>query len=186
MKLLFTLYAFFITHFTIIHNGVFSAKLKSSIILGASVSPLLYILEFFVDWILNISLYITLVSIALVADLFLGIIVHLFYKYDFNTRKMCTKFIEKSFATFVGLMLFELFGMLFSHYSVDLIAPLKLSLALTVLLFPLGSALGNLAVITHGKFPPTIWFKRIHSFSKTANPKDFIDHESKNQHHDIH
>ena len=49
----------------------------------------------------------------------------------------------------------------------------KVILQLTVMLYPVLSALKNLSIITGGKFPPNAWFVKFDSFNKDLDLEHF-------------
>lgn len=173
--------AFYKTHFLAIHAGAFVSKIKASLAIGVSVSPFAFYFAKMDEWLEHVALYMSIICVALILDLIIGVYVHLLFFKDFEVKKMVWKFLEKSGCTFIGLILFELFGLLFRHHNVEMGAYLELSIALTVLSYPLLSAFGNLSIITNGKFPPIGWVDKLRDFNKSGNIKDIIEQEQEQE-----
>lgn len=158
-----------------IHQGFEIQKVKSSILLGATISPIAFIINEFTIWGLSVSLLFTLLGIAVCLDFVFGIIVHIWWFDDFDPKIMMGKFLVKLFATYSGLAVFGIFDILFKNYGYTISDYIRLSLACAIMLYPILSLLGNLSVITNGKFPPIEWIKRLESAQKNLKLNELFN-----------
>lgn len=164
--------AFISKQLIIIHTGSIFAKLKSTLFLGLSFSPIAYVIEKITDWSIANSDYILFVMGAIMADHILGSVVHAFYKRDFTWRKNIQGLgIKIGLAVTMGF-LFEGINHLTSEVSF-VKSYLIMVLRLAVFLYPAGSAAMNSAIITEGKFPPLGFLTKMKQFNKNLDLSQF-------------
>lgn len=166
--------AFFALHIFIIHKGVLSAKIKSSIILGVSASPIAIFLEKIIDWYMTNMLTIWLITGAVLADWLVGIIKHMICKtfsWKENGKGLLIKTSMIVFGGFLAESLPHFLGGTDNIFTSGLVMALRLS----VFMYPAASCWANMAVVTKGKFPPVALMNRIKSFNENLNLKEFTD-----------
>jgi hypothetical protein len=165
--------AFFIKHLAIIHKGAIASKIKSSIVLGASLSPFAFIAERITEWYITNQLTIYIICGAILADWLVGVGKHLFKK-TFSWKLMVIGLLIKLSMVVVGSFL----GEALPHFTGEnnlLSNSLLTILRLSTFMYPAGSCWVNMAVITNGKYPSIGWLKRINEFSKNLTIKDLTD-----------
>ncbi len=166
------LIAYITKHLINIHKGSFLAKIKSTLSLSFSVSPIAYITEKITDWTLENQAYVLFVFGAIFIDHVLGTIIHALVTKDFSLKKNALGLITK-----VGLVVAV--GFLFEgiNYIVQEDSFIKsytiIVLRLSVFLYPAGSAFMNSSILTKGKFPPIGWIKKIKNFEVNMNLDEF-------------
>jgi len=151
------------------------AKLKLTALYGLAISPFIWILEQITGWYIENQYYVLFVLVAIIIDHILGSIYHKFYKKDFTLKQNLIGLIVK-----VGLAITV--GFLFEGINILITADDKfaelisgwtvMTLRLIVFLYPAMSALENSSTMTGGKFPPTGIFKKLKSFTETADLDD--------------
>lgn len=157
---------FILNQFQVVHSGKALEKAKASAALGVTISPVAILLEQITNWALSVFLFFSILGIALFADLVIGIWVHIRYFKDFDPAIMLEKFLQKSFLTYMGLLLFGLFDILFNHYGYMMGNYVKLAISICIMLYPVLSVLGNMSVMTGGKFPPIEWIRFLENYQK--------------------
>lgn len=110
--------------------------------------------------------FFTTLLMALSIDLVIGIIKYV-KLFQFSFREMLLGFIVKVFVAFGGMVLFLSFAGLEEGWASEWFT---LVAKFTVLLYPAGSALTNMYVITNGKFPPLEFMKRLKWFDGMVTP----------------
>ncbi|MCL1690417.1 hypothetical protein [Elizabethkingia anophelis] len=119
-------------------------------------------------WYMDNSFFIIMVMGAILVDHALGTVVHLFYKHDFVFKKNYLGLITKVGGCIAGYVVLEMLREIVK--DADFIAIyMKMLIQTMVFLYPGGSALGNLSIITRGKLPPIGWMKKLDNFQKTAD-----------------
>lgn len=168
-----------LTNLKQIHVGTMLIKFKASITLGILVSPFAMIFEKLSHWGLENSDYILVVMTAIGIDHFLGTIKHL-KDGDFTWKK-------NVIGVTVKLGLIVLMGFLFEGLQVivqsDSIVKEYMIIVtrLIVFLYPAGSAFGNSAILTNGKFPPQAWIDKLTRFQRDLDPKDLTKKQQANE-----
>lgn len=158
-----------------IHEMHLPKYLSQLIISGlVSVTPAVPIslLDRLFGWYIDNQVFLTMVFLAVVIDHVLGSFVHFQIKHDFSIKKNLNGLLTKGFSVCAGYVLFEMI-----HQIVDdvqfIAIYFKVILQLTVMLYPVLSALKNLSIITGGKFPPNAWFVKFDSFNKDLDLEHF-------------
>ena len=145
--------------------------LISAAVSAASAVPVSLMDKLF-GWYIDNQVYMTLVFLAVAIDHIIGTFVHWQIKRDWSPKKNLFGLIRKGFAVVAGYVLFEMV-----HQIVDDVEFIsiyfKAILQLTVMLYPVISALKNLSIITGGKFPPHIWLEKFESFNKDLDLNHF-------------
>lgn len=123
-------------------------------------------------WYIDNRVFLTLVFIAVAIDHLLGSYVHLIIARDFSPRKNVSGLLVKGFSVCAGYVLFEMIHQIMK--DVDFVAIyFKVVLQLTVMIYPVYSALKNLSLINGGSFPPEIWFRKFEGFNKDLDINHF-------------
>ncbi len=123
------------------------------------------------QWISSNGGYIFFVLLAIAIDYGVGIVVHL-KKRDFSIKKNILGVITKMALVFAVGVLFE--GFQFLHPDANIITQyLGLILRVMVFLYPAGSALMNVSILTNGSFPPVGFMNKITKFNKDADIRHF-------------
>lgn len=164
----------------IIHAGTIVAKIKASIKLGFLLSFPTFIWDQISQWGIDNSDYLAIVLMAIAIDHILGTFKHLFVNRDFSMRKniigICVKI---GLVVSVGF-LFEGLNIII-HQDTLIKDYLIIVTRLIVFLYPAGSAFGNSAVISGGKFPPSAWMDKLKKFQKNLDPNDLGNGEKQQQ-----
>lgn len=169
-----TIINFIAYHIFIIHKGVISAKIKSSIILGTSASPIAILLEKITDWYMTNMLTIWLITGAVLADWLVGIIKHLICK-TFSWKENGKGLLIKTSMIVIGGFLAESLPHFLGGNDNLITTGLVMALRLSVFMYPAASCWANMAIVTNGKFPPVGLMNRIKSFNENLNVKELTD-----------
>lgn len=168
-----SLNTFLVKHVVIIHKGVLTAKLKSSIILGSSFSPFALLIQYLTNWYSENFMAIWIIAGAVAADWAVGIIKHLkekTFSWKENGKGLAIKLAMIVFGGYLGETLPHFLGGE-NILSNGLIMALRLS----IFMYPAASCWANMSVITNGVFPPTGLMNRIKSFNENLNIKDLTN-----------
>ena len=176
MSLLIQTSNFIFKHLLIIHKGTIVAKLKSSVVLAVSASPIAILLEKLKSWAADNIEFMTIIALAIIIDHIIGTILHAFKLRDFTWKENIKGLLVKMGLTVVGYLLFEMFNYILKDAE-WLSKYFKLVTNLTVFLYPAGSAFVNISVLTDGKFPPIGWIEKIRKFQTNLNLKELKDKE---------
>lgn len=162
---------FIITNLMNIHTGTASQKILGTIKLAAAPAIGISLTERFIGWYIENQIFMSFVFVALSLDHILGSWVH-YRKGDFSLKENIYGLFGKTTSVIVGYVLFEMVHQIVK--DVDFIAIyFKVLLQLMVLLYPAGSAMGNLSILTNGKFPPVGWMKKLRKFNEEADLETF-------------
>ena len=162
---------FIANHLLIIHKGTIIAKLKSSIILAVSVSPVALLIDKLKSWAIDNIEFMTIIACAIVIDHIIGSILHAFKLRDFTWKENIKGLLVKMGLTVAAYILFEMFNFILKDAE-WLAKYFKLITNLSVFLYPAGSAFVNISVLTDGKFPPIGWIEKIKKFQNNLNLKE--------------
>lgn len=163
---------FIIKNLNEIHFGTLHTKFLATVTLSAAPAIGLTMIEKLTSWYINNQIFMTFVFIALTIDHILGSYVHWQIKQDFSFKKNLSGLLQKGFSVVAGYVLFEMIHQIVK--DVDFIATyFKVLLQLMVLLYPIGSAMGNLSIITNGRFPPIGWMKKLDNFQNNVDLETF-------------
>lgn len=163
----------------IIHKGTAIAKFKSTMYLAIITTAPMGLFEAISHWISSNGGYIFFVLLAIAIDYGVGIAVHI-KKRDFSIKKNIVGVVTKMALVFAVGVLFE--GFQFLHPDANIITQyLGLILRVMVFLYPAGSALMNVSVLTHGSFPPVGFMNKITKFNKDADIRHLTNTENDEQ-----
>ena len=162
-----------------LHQGTFLAKLKSCTVFALYSSPFAFLLQHFLQWLQLKFTFLMMIAGALVIDHLTGTLVHAFRLCDFSWRKNLNGLLMKMGMTVAGYVLFEMLNAIIKDAPL-LTEYLQVVTDLTVFLYPAGSALANISILTHGKFPPVGWMKKLSRFQQNLSlQKTFTDEDRK-------
>lgn len=150
----------------------FPAQLLISGLLSAVPAIPISLVDRFSGWYIDNQVFLTLVFLAVVIDHLLGSFVHYWIKHDFNIKKNQNGLLVKGFSVCAGYVLFEMVHQIVSDVQFIAIY-FRVILQLTVIIYPLLSALKNISIISGGAFPPAIWFKKFESFNNDLDLNNF-------------
>lgn len=160
----------------IIKQGGLMAKFKSSFMLAIIASPPVMLLEKINEWYFQNYDYVIFVFIAIFIDHIVGTYLHAFILKDFSLRKNISGFFTKTLLVLMVGVLVEGSSKIMGGHDF-LIMYFSLVSRLMVFIYPAGSALIGISIITEGKFPPTAWIKKISEFNKNLDIKKFNEKE---------
>lgn len=147
-------------------------KFVSQLIFSAfmSIAPAIPISLFdrFTGWYIDNQIFLTMVFLAVAIDHILGSFVHYYIVHDFSMKKNLRGLLIKGFSVCAGYVLFEMVRQIVSDVQFIAIY-FKVVLQLTVILYPVLSALKNISIISGGAFPPKIWFTKFENFNKNLD-----------------
>lgn len=155
-----------------IHNGAAVDKFAGTAKISIFSSPIAYLCSVLTDWFSLNSGYVIFVFIAIIIDHLVGSWVHAFIKRDFSMKKNIKGFFTKTIMVIlVGIivegMVYLLGSRLFISDYFGFISKIM------VFIYPAGSALMNVSIITNGVFPPTVWLDKIKKFNRDADLRHF-------------
>jgi len=169
-----------VKNLNLIHIGSTSCKIKATIKLGLLVSPFGLLWDKFKVWTVDNADYITVVLIAIAIDHILGSIKHAWFDKDFTFKKNILGLLMKVGLVVACGVLFEAFNVIIKDGNF-IKEYLNIITRLIVFLYPAGSAFGNSAVISGGKFPPQAWLDKLRKFQSSLNTKDLSPEENNQQ-----
>lgn len=172
MKPLYLFFHFIINNFQHIHAGSVEEKITSLFKLSMFSALLITPIIDLTGWYEVNYKIIYFVFIAVILDHIIGSYCHAFLKKDWSTKKNIVGFLTKTLITIVGFVIFEML-----HYivkDVDFISIyFKVTIHLMIFLYPAGSALMNLSIITEGKFPPMGLMNKLTRFNNNLDLNEF-------------
>ena len=162
---------FLIRNLYYIHAGSSKQIIAALVKLAIAPAVTISITEKLSGWYFENQIYMTLVLFAIFIDWLLGSAVHIKNR-DFSWKKNLTGVFAKTGYVIIGYILFEMIHQIVN--DVEFIASyFKVLLQLIVILYPAGSAMGNLSVLTGGKFPPIGFMKKLDKFQEDVDLKNF-------------
>jgi hypothetical protein len=162
------------------HKGTIALKVKSALILSIVSSPMALIFEGVTDWLhLNIA-FMSFVFGAVLIDHVVGSYVHAYIKKDFEMKKNVQGFFMKTtlivFVFFLGRGIVHILG-----DESPIAFYFRMVMRLMVFIYPAGSALVNISIITNGKFPPLGFMNKITKFNNNLDIKEFVDKDKEKE-----
>lgn len=145
---------------------IFAAIVSSVPAVPVSLMDLLF------GWYIDNRVFLTLVFLAVAIDHLVGTYVHFAVKRDFSSKKNLKGLLVKGFSVCAGYVLFEMIHQIMKDVNFIAIY-FKVILQLTVLIYPVFSALKNISILNGGKFPPKIWFDKFEGFNKDLDLTHF-------------
>lgn len=172
MKILTTILKFFIKNLQVIHNGIGADKIVSTVKLATVPAVFVTAFEGLSQWYIVNQWFMIFVFYAIAIDHILGSIVHAFIKKDFTLKKNGLGLLIKIGFCVAGYSLFVMIHEIFK--GIPFIADyFKILIQFIVFIWPAGSAMGNMSIITNGKFPPIGWMKKLEKFQENIDINEF-------------
>jgi len=169
---------FLMKSFVDINSGSLVTKFTATFWLALVASPIPMIIQQITDWYLSNYGYTLFVLTAIVFDYFLGTWIHGWIKRDFSIKKNVFGFIQKTSLIVIVSVIAEGFTTILGENNI--IADLfVITTRLMVFIYPAGSALKSVYLITGGKFPPVGFINKISKFNKDLDVKDFLGQDAK-------
>lgn len=163
---------FIVKNLILIHKGTIALKTEATVVLAVSSSPLLVVLEGLVSWFYLNLIFLFFVFGAVITDHLVGSYVHLWVKNDFTLKQNVIGFFTKT--TLVVLVYFLGEGIVFMLGSENIVGLyFRVLMRLMVFIYPAGSALVNISIVTKGKFPPLGFMNKIVRFNENLDLKEF-------------
>lgn len=171
---------FIIKNLILMHKGTIALKVKSALILAIVSSPMALIFDGVVEWLhLNFA-YMSFVFGAVLIDHVVGSYVHAYIKKDFTMKKNVQGFFMKTtlivFVFFLGRGIVHILG-----DENPIAIYFRTLMRLMVFIYPAGSALVNISIITKGKFPPLGFMNKITKFNQNLNIEEFVDKDKSSE-----
>lgn len=170
---------FFSSQLLVIHSGIWTAKIKSCFILGATLSPIALIIQSLTAWYLTNQGTILFFCGAILADWFFGSWKHLKLR-TFSFKKNGIGLLVKIGMTVGGSFLTEALPHFIGEDNI-LSNTLLTVLRLSIFMYPAGSCWMNMSVVSNGAFPSNAWIRRIKSFNKNLNIDDLRGNNNQKQ-----
>ena len=130
------------------------------------------LMDLLFGWYIDNRVFLTLVFLAVAIDHLIGTYVHFAVKHDFSMKKNLKGLLVKGFSVCAGYVLFEMIHQIMKDVNFIAIY-FKVILQLTVLIYPVFSALKNISIMNGGKFPPKIWFDKFEGFNRDLDLTHF-------------
>ena len=159
---------FMLNNLVLLYKGGFLTKLNSAIKLSLTPSLAVSAFEYFSGlYLTNLSFLYGALAVIFI-DHLLGSYLHYFVERGFTFEKNLMGLVRKLAITLSGYS-----TLIIMHDALNEIEFLDIYfmvvVKLMVLLYPLGSALGNFSKLTNGKFPPAGFLKKIKNFEETGD-----------------
>jgi len=172
MKILIHIAKFLLGNLQKLHNGVGIDKIYSTIKIAAVPAIFMTVFEGLSKWYMVNQWFMIFVFYAIAIDHILGSIVHACIKKDFTVKKNAVGLAVKIGFCISGYSLFIMIHEIFK--GIPFIADyFKILIQFIVFIWPAGSAMGNMSILTGGKFPPIGWMKKLERFQENADINEF-------------
>lgn len=116
-------------------------------------------------WYFDNQTFMWFVFLTIAIDHILGSWNHLLKLRDWSWKKNRNGLFQKTAGSIFGYVLFEMIYQIMEDYEFAA-NYFKLVIQLTVIMYPMASALKNVSIFTNGKLPPKIWLDKIENFNK--------------------
>lgn len=172
MKILISIAKFTLNNLQKLHNGVGVDKIYAAVKIAAVPAIFMTIFEGLSKWYIDNQTFMIFVFYAIAIDHILGSIVHAFVKKDFTLKKNGIGLLVKVSFCITGYSLFVMIHEILK--GVPFIPDyFKMLIQLIVFIWPAGSAMGNMSILTGGRFPPIGWMKKIERFQENLDLNNF-------------
>ncbi|MCY0967902.1 hypothetical protein [Chryseobacterium wangxinyae] len=172
MKIIINMFRFILKNLNTIHAGVGFEKIFASIKIAVIPALFMSIVEGLSKWYIVNQWFMIFVFYAIIIDHVLGSIVHAFIKKDFTLKKNGIGLLIKISFCITGYSLFVMIPEILKGVPF-LPEYLTMLIQLIVFIWPAGSAMGNMSILTGGRFPPIGWMKKIERFQENADITEF-------------
>lgn len=172
MKQIINILKFLLKNLNAIHSGVGIDRIWAAAKIAAVPAVFVTIFEAISKWYILNQDYMIFVFFAIAIDHILGSIVHAFVKKDFTLKKNGIGLLAKVSFCILGYTLFIMIHEITKSFP--FIADyFKAVIQLMVFIWPAGSAMGNMSILTGGKFPPIGWMKKLERFQENLDVNEF-------------
>lgn len=172
MKFFLNIFRFFINNLNCIHNGIGLDRIFAAFKIAVVPALLVTVIEGISKWYIHNQTFMIFVFYAIALDHILGTIIHAFVKKDFTLKKNGTGLVMKMGLCIAGYSLFVMIHEIFK--GIPFIADyFKVLIQFIVFIWPAGSAMGNMSILTSGKFPPIGWMKKLEKFQENIDITEF-------------
>lgn len=172
MKTFLNIAKFTLNNMQKLHNGVGLDKIFATFKIAAIPAIFVTVFEGLSDWYIVNQWFMIYVFYAIAIDHILGSIVHAFIKKDFTFKKNATGLVMKISFCIAGYSLFVMIHEIFK--GIPFIADyFKILIQFIVFIWPAGSAMGNMSILTGGKFPPIGWMRKLEKFQENLDLDNF-------------
>jgi hypothetical protein len=172
MKALTIIIKFIIRNCQLLHTGLGAEKIMSSFKLATVPAIFVTVIEGFSKWYIVNQWFMVFVFVAIIIDHILGSIVHRFWKKDWSNWENLKGLLIKLGASIFGYAIFIMIHEILK--DVPFVAQyFKVVIQLMVFIYPAGSALGNLSIMTGGKLPSKGLIDRIKGFQDNLELDNF-------------
>lgn len=172
MKVFLNILRFFIKNLNAIHNGIGFDKVFAAVKIAAVPAIFISVFEGLSKWYIVNQWFMIYVFYAIAIDHIFGTIVHAFIKKDFTLKKNIKGLLMKISFCIAGYSLFVMIHEITKE--IPFIADyFKVLIQFIVFIWPAGSAMGNMSILTGGKFPPIGWMKKLEKFQENLDVTEF-------------
>jgi len=172
MKMLLSFLKFIFKNLNNLHTGFGVDKLFATAKLSAAPAFFIVIWEGFSKWYIVNQWFMVFVFVAIIIDHILGSIVHRFWKNDWSNWENLKGLLIKLGSSIAGYSIFIMIHEILK--DVPFVAQyFKVVIQLMVFIYPAGSALGNLSILTGGKLPSKGLIDRIKGFQDNLELDNF-------------
>ncbi len=172
MKTITSILKFIISNLQKLHNGIIADKMIAAFKLATIPAIFATITEGLSKWYIVNQWFMIYVFCAIAIDHVCGTIVHLLIKKDFTLKKNAVGLLVKISFCIAGYSLFIMIHEIFK--GIPFIADyFKILIQFIVFIWPAGSAMGNMSIITNGKFPPVGWMNKLEKFQENLDLDNF-------------
>lgn len=172
MKIFLNISRYILKNLNTIHSGIGVDKIIAAAKIAAVPAVFMTVFEGLSKWYIVNQWFMIFVFYAIAIDHILGSIVHAFVKKDFTFKKNAMGFVMKISFCIAGYSLFVMIHEIFK--GIPFIADyFKILIQFIVFIWPAGSAMGNMSILTGGKFPPIGWMKKLERFQENADINEF-------------
>ncbi|MFC7347318.1 hypothetical protein ACFQO9_11375 [Chryseobacterium zhengzhouense] len=172
MKTLIKIFRFFLKNLNAIHSGIGFEKLVAAFKIAAIPALFVSIIEGLSKWYIVNQWFMIFVFYAIIIDHILGTIVHAFVNRDFTLKKNGIGLLKKISFCILGYSLFVMIPEILKGVPF-LPEYLTMLIQFIVFIWPAGSAMGNMSILTGGKFPPIGWMRKLDRFSENLDITEF-------------
>jgi hypothetical protein len=160
----------------VLHNGVYADKIFAAVKIATVPAVFVTIFEGLGKWYIVNQSFMIFVFSAIAIDHILGTIVHAFVKKDFTFKKNIKGIVMKVGMCIAGYSLFVMIHEILK--GVPFIPDyFKILIQFIVFIWPAGSAMGNMSILTGGKFPPIGWMRKLERFQENLDVNQFKNKE---------
>ncbi len=172
MKSMINILRFVLKNLNTIHSGIGVEKVFATVKIAVIPALFMSIIEGLSKWYIVNQWFMIFVFYAIAIDHILGSIVHAFIKKDFTLKKNGIGLLIKISFCITGYSLFVMIPEILKGVPF-LPEYLTMLIQFIVFIWPGGSAMGNMSIITGGKFPPVGWMKKLEKFQENIDITEF-------------